>query len=156
VKAGALDQTLTTEGLARLQAELEELTGPRRRDVIDRVRTAREHGDLKENAEYHAAREEQSFLEGRIQALELRLRNAPVASTPANASRVGLGSRVTIEVDGVESTFEIVGSSDSDPAQGRISGAAPVGRALVGRQVGDIAIVRTPGGEVSYRVIAID
>jgi transcription elongation factor GreA len=139
-----------------LQAELDQLTGVRRPEVIARIRTAKEHGDLKENAEYHAAREEQSFLEGRVQALEARLRSAVVVDAPASGARVGLGSRVTVEADGETVSYTIVGASDSDPAAGRISSASPVGRALVGHDVGDSIVVRTPAGEHHYRITRIE
>jgi transcription elongation factor GreA len=148
-------EALTAEGAARLQAELEELTVVRRPEVIARIRTAKEHGDLKENAEYHAAREEQSFLEGRVQALEARLRGAPIVDAPAAGARVGLGSKVTVEHEGETMTYTIVGASDSDPASGRISSSSPVGRALIARDVGDDVAVVTPAGERRYRIVAI-
>ena len=149
-------QDLTVEGAVRLRAELEELTRVRRPEVIARIRTAKEHGDLKENAEYHAAREEQSFLEGRIQALEARLRTALIVDAPLAGSRAGLGSKVTVEHDGETVTYTIVGASESDPTSGRISSSSPVGRALVGHDVGDEVIVRTPAGDRPYRIVAID
>jgi len=147
---------LTVEGAARLRAELEQLTRVKRPEVIARIRTAKEHGDLKENAEYAAAREEQSFLEGRVQALEGRLRSAVIVNAPTSGARVGLGSRVTVEADGEAVTYTIVGASESDPGAGRISSASPVGRALVGRDVGDSVLVRTPAGERDYRIIEIE
>jgi transcription elongation factor GreA len=147
---------LTGEGAARLRTELEQLTRIKRPEVIGRIRTAKEHGDLKENAEYAAAREEQSFLEGRVQALEARLRTAVIVDAPSRGARVGLGSRVTVEADGEAVTYTIVGASDSDPGAGRISSASPVGRALVGRDVGDSVLVRTPAGERDYRIIEIE
>jgi transcription elongation factor GreA len=161
IRAGASEERhpnaegLTTDGAARLRAELDQLTGVRRPEVIARIRTAKEHGDLKENAEYHAAREEQSFLEGRVQALEARLRTAVIVGAPTTGARVGLGSRVTVEADGETVTYTIVGASESDPGAGRISSASPVGRALVGRDVGDALLVRTPAGEREYRIIEI-
>ena len=123
---------LTVEGAARLQAELDELVKVKRPEIVRRIATAREHGDLKENAEYHAAREEGGFVEGRIQALEARLRTARIVEAPAAGSRVGLGSTVTVEIDGEQTELTIVGSSDSAPGAGRISSASPVGRALLG------------------------
>ena len=146
---------LTVEGSARLRAELDQLTRVRRPEVIARIRTAKELGDLKENADYTAAREEQSFLEGRVQALEARLRTAVVVDAPASGARVGLGSRVTVEADGETVAYTIVGASESDPAAGRISSASPVGRALVGHDVGDSVVVRTPAGERHYRIIEV-
>jgi transcription elongation factor GreA len=148
---------VTADGLERLRHELLELTSVRRPEVIDRIRKARELGDLKENSDYTSAREEQSFLEGRIQSLEARLRSAVVAEAPAEAgTRVGVGSRVTLDQDGDEIAFTIVGPSESDPAAGRISDASPVGRALVGAGLGDEVVVRTPRGDVRYRVLALD
>jgi transcription elongation factor GreA len=149
-------QDLTPDGAARLRAELVDLTQVRRPEVIARIRTAKEHGDLKENAEYHAAREEQSFLEGRIQALEARLRTARIVDAPLAGARVSLGSRVTVEHDGETATYTIVGPAESHPASGRISSSSPVGRALVGRDVGDEVLVRTPAGERLYLIVAID
>jgi transcription elongation factor GreA len=146
---------LTVEGAARLRAELEHLTTVKRREVVARIRTAKEHGDLKENAEYHAAREEQSFLEGRIQALEGRLRTAVIVNAPASGARVGLGSKVTVEIDGETLDYTIVGASESDPAAGRISSSSPVGRALVGRDVGEVITVITPAGAREYRIVQI-
>lgn len=153
---GAVDAAaLTRDGEARLRAELDELVG-RRPEVVARIRTAKEHGDLKENSEYHAAREEQSFLEGRIQAIENRLRTAVIVSAPAAGSRVGLGSQVTLDDDGETVRYTIVGAADADPRGGRISSASPVGRALLGSDVGDVVTVVTPAGDRSYRVLAID
>jgi transcription elongation factor GreA len=147
---------LSADGLARMRTELEELTRIRRPEVIDRVRLARQLGDLRENSEYAAAREEQSFLEGRIQQLEAQLRTAVVAETASDDGKVAVGHTVTVEVDGERRKLTIVGARESDPGAGRISYASPVGQALIGRAVGDEAIVRTPGGEVPYRIVSID
>ena len=148
-------EALTAEGAARLQAELDELTRVRRPEILARIRTAKEHGDLKENAEYHSAREEQSFLEGRVQAIEARLRSAVIVEAPLAGSRVGLGSLVTLDDDGETVAYTIVGADDSDPAAGRISSSSPVGRALVGRDKGDYVVVATPAGERRYRILDI-
>jgi len=148
-------QALTADGDAKLRAELDELTRVRRPQIIARIRTAKEHGDLKENAEYHAAREEQSFLEGRVQAIEARLRSAVIVEAPAAGSRVGLGSVVTLDDDGETVVYTIVGADESDPVRGRISSSSPVGRALVGRDMGDYVVVVTPAGEVRYRILDI-
>ena len=146
---------LTIEGSTRLRAELDHLIGVKRPEVIARIRTAKEHGDLKENSEYHAAREEQSFLEGRVQALEARLRSAVIVEAPVEGARVGLGSKVTVEVEGETLSYTIVGASESDPTGGRISSSSPVGRALVGRDVGDEIVIRTPAGDRHYRIVEI-
>ena len=155
IAAGEGVHELTAEGSARLQAELDQLTRVRRPEVIARIRTAKEHGDLKENSEYAAAREEQSFMEGRIQALEARLRHAVIVDAPAGGGQVGLGSRVTVDHEGETITYTIVGASESDPTAGRISSSSPVGRALGGRRVGDDVAVRTPAGERLYRIVEI-
>jgi transcription elongation factor GreA len=148
-------EALTAEGDARLRAELDELTRVRRPQILARIRTAKEHGDLKENAEYHAAREEQSFLEGRVQAIEARLRSAVIVEAPAAGSRVGLGSVVTLDDDGETVVYTIVGADESDPPRGRISSSSPVGRALVGHDAGDYVVVSTPAGEARYRILDI-
>ena len=148
--------SLTAEGAARLQAELRELTEVRRPEVIARIRTAKEHGDLKENAEYHAAREEQSFLEGRIQALEARLRDAVIAEAPRAGEGADIGSRVTVEEGGLEAEYTLVGSAEADPAAGRLSIVSPVGKALVGARAGDDVAVETPRGRAMYRVVKVE
>ena len=155
-RAAADQVTLTAEGAARLRAELAELTDVRRPEVIGRIRTAKEHGDLKENAEYHAAREEQSFLEGRIQALEARLRDAVITAAPAAGEGAGIGSRVVVEVDGIEAEYTLVGSADAAPSAGRLSVASPVGKALLGSKSGDDVDVETPRGRVAYRVLKVE
>ena len=148
---------VSAEGLERLRAEHAELTGTKRPEVIGRIKAAKELGDLKENADYTSAREEQSFLEGRIAAIEATLRVATVIETPAvTADRVGLGSTVTVEDDsGSRMTFTVVGSAEADPAAGRISNVSPVGRALIGREAGDDVAVAAPRGEVRYRIIEL-
>jgi transcription elongation factor GreA len=147
---------VSADGLERLRAEHEQLTRVRRPEVIARIKAAKELGDLKENSDYTAAREEQSFLEGRIAAIEQTLRQATVISAGNDgAGRVSVGSRVTIEdVDGGRSTFTIVGSAEADPTGGRISNVSPVGRALIGASVGDSVTVTTPRGPVGYRIVA--
>ncbi len=146
---------VSPEGLDRLQAELAFLTA-QRPDVIKRIATAREHGDLKENAEYHAAREEQGFLEGRINALEAKLKVAVVSSPTERGAKVELGSHLRVEVDGEEERLQIVGAAEANIRAGRVSSASPVGAALMGRKVGDLVEIVTPGGGTSYKVLAID
>ena len=146
---------LSPEGLERLQAELATLHAERP-GVIRRIATAREHGDLKENAEYHAAREEQGFLEGRIKTLEAKLKIAVVAAPTERGAHVELGSRVRVEVDGEESVVQIVSSAEANSREGRISSVSPVGAALMGRRVGDVVTILTPGGGVRYAVLGIE
>jgi transcription elongation factor GreA len=146
---------LTADALERIRAEVRELTHVRRPEVVARIKAARELGDLRENAEYHAAREEQSFLEGRIRTLEERIRNARVIDA-AWTPHVTIGSTVTVEHDGETMTFSIVGPTEADPARGRISDASPVGAALLGHLPGDEVDVRTPRGSARYRVVSLD
>ena len=148
-------EALTADGAERLRTELDELTNVRRREVIARIRTAKEHGDLKENSDYHAAREEQSFLEGRVQAIEARLRSAVIVDAPVAGSTVGLGSVVSLDDDGEAVTYTIVGADESDPKSGRISSSSPVGRALIGHDAGDEVLVQTPAGERRYTILEI-
>lgn len=127
----------------------------RRPEVVARIKAARELGDLRENAEYHAAREEQSFLEGRVQLLEQRLRNAVIVGGDT-ASGARLGSRVTIETGGETLTYTLVGSAEANATVGRISTSSPVGAALLGAIDGTEVTVRTPRGEVHYRVVSVE
>ncbi len=151
---------LSAEGKARLEAELDELRTVQRPAAIARVATAREHGDLKENAEYHAAREELGFIEGRIQALEARLRNAVIIDAAGSVTAM-LGSTVVVEIvdeisEPEQVTYQLVSSAEARPAAGRLSTSSPVGQALLGRSAGDVAIVRTPSGDdVHYRIVEV-
>jgi transcription elongation factor GreA len=145
---------LSPEGLDRLQAELAGLHA-QRPDVIKRIATAREHGDLKENAEYHAAREEQGFLEGRIKALEAKLKVAVVVAPTERGAVVELGSRVRVAEEGEESVMQVVSSAEANSREGRISSVSPVGAALMGRKVGDAVTIVTPGGQIRYEVLEI-
>jgi transcription elongation factor GreA len=160
---------LSPEAHARMVEELDELTRLRRPEVVARIKAARELGDLRENSEYHAARAEQSFLEGRVQLLEQRLRravitgqgdgsNGPDANRAGGTRRVGagLGSRVTIELNGDETTWTLVGSTEADASAGRISTSSPVGSALLGATTGTEVTVRTPRGDVRYRVLSVE
>jgi transcription elongation factor GreA len=145
---------LTEDGLAALRAELDRLRDDERPQVVERIKHARELGDLRENADYEAARNEQSFLEGRVQELERRLRTAVVIRSEARTS-VALGSRVSYEVDDTPGELTIVGSTEADPASGRISAASPVGRALLGHRAGDVVTVTTPAAEIRYRILEV-
>jgi transcription elongation factor GreA len=153
--APAAPVELSADAHARMVGELDQLVRGRRPEVVARIKAARELGDLRENAEYHAAREEQSFLEGRIRQLEDRLRRAVVIEAGADGA-VTMGSTVTVESGGERSVFAIVGTAESDPAKGRLSAASPVGKALIGKRVGDEVVVRTPRGDVRYRVVGIE
>lgn len=143
---------VTAEGLAQLKLELDELVRVRRPEIIARVRAARELGDLSENADYEAARKEQSFAEGRIAQLEAMIRNASIIEAPAGGSQVALGSTVVVESADGEETFTIVGSSEARPSEGRISNTSPLGRALLGRRPGDDVVVRAPAGDRHFQI----
>jgi transcription elongation factor GreA len=145
---------LTAEGLTALESELAQLTTVRRPEVIARVKHARELGDLRENADYEAARNEQAFLEGRIRELEQRLRTA-VVIRGSDSGTIALGSTVRYEVQGETDELTIVGSTEAAPGAGRISGASPVGKALLGRRAGDEVVVRTPAAEMRYRILEV-
>jgi len=148
---------LTTDGAARLQAELKELTGPGREELAARLRSAIQMGDLSENADYHKAKEDQGFLEGRIQELEYLVRNAVVIEKSANQDIVSVGSHVTIqEADELAETYHMVGPKEADPRNGRISHESPIGRALVDRRVGDEVEVETPAGKIKFKILKIE
>ncbi|MCX6025489.1 MAG: transcription elongation factor GreA [Chloroflexi bacterium] len=149
---------LTPEGASRLRAELEELKGPKRRKLAERLRAAIQQGDLSENADYTSAKEAQGFLEGRILELEALLRHATIVE-PGQAPRgeVAIGSRVTVVVEGdPPEVFVLVGSTEADTRQGRISHESPFGRALMGHRAGDRVTAETPAGLLTLAIISID
>ena len=145
---------LTAEGLEKLKAELNELIAVDRPRVAARIHEAKLDGDLSENAEYEDAKQEQSFLEGRIATLELQLRNAAVIEK-SNGDSVGIGSKVVIKGADGEETFTIVGSAEAAPRDGRISNESPVGAALMGRKKGDKVTVNAPAGPIEYTLVRI-
>ena len=124
----------------------------RRPEIVARIKAAKELGDLRENADYEAARNEQSFNEGRIQALEALINTAVVVEDTAGAAEVRLGSTVVIEHDGEQETYTIVGPTEASPGEGRVSHVSPIGRAVMGRRAGEEVVVRAPRGELSYRI----
>jgi len=152
------DVPITTEGLANVRAELEQLVTVRRPEIVAKIKTAREHGDLSENFEYHAARNEQSFIETRIQELEAIVKNHVIIESRASNGRVQLLSTVTFAEDGEpEETYRIVGPTEADPTAGRVSFESAIGRALMGHVVGDEVEVRTPsGGRYTVRVVKVE
>jgi transcription elongation factor GreA len=148
---------LTPEGEAKLKAELAELKGPRRTDLSKRLRSAIQMGDLSENADYHKAKEDQAFLEGRIQEIEAILHNAEIITKNKNQDVVSLGSHVTIqEADYPPETYHLVGPQEADPRNGKISHESPIGRALMDRKVGDTTEAETPSGVLKFKVIKIE
>jgi transcription elongation factor GreA len=149
---------LPAEGAARLKAELEKLKGPEREILAQRLRSAIQMGDLSENADYHKAKEDQGFLEGRIQELEYTLRNVTIIDEmPAQKGEVAVGSHVTIQEEGEEpETYHVVGSKEAEPRKKRISNESPIGRALIGAKVGDVVSAETPGGILKFKVLKIE
>lgn len=149
---------LTPEGREELREELEELVNVKRPALAERLRKAIAQGDLSENADYHTAKEEQSFLEGRIQEIEATLRTAEIIQETKHSNVVSLGSRVTVMEEGTEhaETFRIVGIAETDPINGKVSHESPIGRALLGRQVQDVVTVEAPGGEIAFRITEIN
>ena len=149
---------LTAEGAARLKEELAQLKGPGRESLAKRLRAAIQEGDLSENADYHKAKEDQGFLEGRIQELEYLLKNAIiVAAYEGERDQVDIGARVTIqEEDAPPETYLMVGAKEADPRNGRISHESPIGRALMGRRVGETVTVETPAGLLSLKILQIE
>ena len=151
---------LTAEGYNRLQDELEYLKTVRRQEVAERIRIAKEEGDITENAGYDQAKEEQAFLEGRIMTLERILQKATIIEEDGPADQVRVGSRVTVvEIEdhrrSSPETYRIVGSTETDPSSGRISNESPLGEALIGRSVGEKVAVSTPGGEIRFEIMSI-
>lgn len=148
---------LTPEGEAKLKAELAELTGPRREELSQRLRSAIQMGDLSENADYHKAKEDQGFLEGRIQEIEAILRSAVIIEKTSNRDVVSIGSHVTIqEEDFPPETYHLVGPTEADPRNGRISHESPIGRALLDKKVGDVAEAEAPGGKIKFKILKIE
>ena len=150
---------LTTKGALRLREELTELKSVARPKVIADIAEARAHGDLKENAEYHAAREQQGFIEGRIADIEGKLSHAQIIDVAALAGqeRVVFGATVDLaDADsGDEVTYQIVGEDEADIKAGRISISSPIARALIGKSIDDVAEVKTPGGVREYEILAV-
>ena len=142
------DVILTPDGLSKLKSELEYLSTEKRREVAARIKEAREFGDISENAEYDDAKNEQAMLESKIAALEEKLRAATVIDSKDIATDVvGIGSAVEVDDSGRSATYTIVGSSEANPAERKLSNESPVGKALVGAKVGDTVTVQLPNGK---------
>lgn len=150
---------LTKEGLEKLNEELKVLINEKRKEVIERIQEAVAHGDLSENADYAQAKEEQAFIEGRIQEIEEMLKNAEIIDTTTKHSTVTIGSTVTVKVinngDTQERTYTIVGSNEANPSEGKISNESLVGKHLLGRKVGEKVKVLTVAGEMDYEIKSI-
>jgi len=150
---------LTAKGAEKLREELKRLKSQERPRIIQAIAEAREHGDLKENAEYHAAREQQGFIEGRIREIEAKLSNAQIIDvTKVDAGgKVVFGSTVVLEdlENGGEVTYQIVGDDEADIKAGLISVSSPIARALIGKSEGDVAVVKAPGGDKEFEIVEV-
>lgn len=147
---------LTPEGADSLRKEVEELKGPRRDELAARLRHAVSQGDLSENADYISAKEDQAFLEGRIQELELILKEATVIDRGASSSTVQVGSTVVVlNENEIEETFHIVGEKEADPRNGKISHKSPIGKSLMRKARGDVVTSKTPGGELTFKILKL-
>ncbi len=149
---------LTAQGAAKLKEELQYLTTVARQEIADRLRHAVSQGDLSENADYHKAKEDQAFLEGRIQELEYLLKNAVIVEdNHGPVEEVQVGVSVTVqEEDYPPETYRIVGAKEADPRNGRISNESPIGSALIGHKVGDVVVAQTPAGKITLKILKIE
>jgi transcription elongation factor GreA len=151
---------MTKEGYEKLESELEYLVSVRRREVADQIAEAKAEGDISENAGYDEAKNAQAFLEGRIRELENRIRNAQIieddVDSPANV--VALGRSVVVQEIGEDTKegYTIVGSVEADPKNGRISNESPMGKSLLGKKVGDKITVKTPNGEIQFKILKVE
>lgn len=150
---------LTEEGLQKIKDELAYLKGEKREELANKLQIAIAQGDLKENADYHAAKEEQGFVDGRIKDLEDSLRRAKIIQDVGPADKVRVGHTVTVleldEGESYEATYYIVGAHEADPGNGRISNESPIGRALLGSKKGQTVAVQTPGGQIQLQIQSI-
>ena len=149
---------MTAAGKQKLEDELDFLKTIKRKEVVERIKIARDFGDLSENAEYDSAKEDQAFVEGRISTLESMIRNAVIINAnELNNDTVRLGTTVTfVEVpDGDKESYTIVGSAEADPIEGRISNDSPIAKGMIGRTIGDRVKVLTPGGEMEIEIVSI-
>jgi transcription elongation factor GreA len=146
---------ISKEGLDKLRHELEEMVSVRRPEIAQRIHDAKEHGDLTENAEYEDAKNEQAFVEGRIQMVEALIKNATLIDEHHSKDHVQIGSTVKLDGPDGAQTFTIVGSTEAKPTEGRISNESPVGRALLGKKKGENITVQVPAGDIAYKIVAI-
>ena len=145
---------ITQVGLNALQAELTELVEVRRPQLVDRLSIARSMGDLSENSDYQSAKEDLSFVDGRIAELEELVKNAQVVA-PSNNDKIDLGHAVTVQVNGTKTEFQIVGEWEADPAKKKISHSSPLGQSLMGKKIGEKVEVAAPAGKIAYTIVSI-
>lgn len=148
------DFHLTQSGVEELKKELIELE-QRRRVVAEQLKAAKEQGDLSENSDWAAAQDEFKFVDGRINEIEHILQNTTIIKNPSDRTKIGLGSMVELQQDGKKLNFHLVGSLESNPEEGKISDASPIGQALLGKQVGEMADIVTPSGKTTYKIVKI-
>ena len=146
---------LSKEGYEKLREELDEMVNVRRAEVAARIHEAKQHGDITENAEYEDAKNEQAFVEGRIQSISALIKNAVVIAETHSTTHVQIGSTVEVKSEDGKETFTIVGSAEADPGAGKISNESPVGRALLGHKKGDTVVVSVPAGDWTYKILGI-
>lgn len=146
---------LTLKGLEELKKELKELVETKRGEVVQKIATARDMGDLSENAAYVSAREEQAFIEGRISELEEIIKNAVVSSGTGSKGVVGVGCKIKVYVDGSEEEYHLVGAPEADPKIRKISYESPLGKALIGKKVGDKVEMEAPDGKLVYTILSV-
>ena len=147
---------ITKEGLEALKNELDTLVGVKRPKLVDRLSNARSQGDLSENADYQSAREELEFLDGRIEELTELVRSASIVDKTSKASGVDVGTKITVKFNGTKHIYEMVGEWEADPMNKRISPESPLGKALYGKKVGEVAEVEAPAGKLTYEILAIE
>jgi transcription elongation factor GreA len=148
---------LTPEGAKKLKEELTDLKGPQRKALAKRLRDAIQMGDLSENADYHKAKEDQAFLEGRIQELEYVLSNAEVVDNKGKRDEVRVGLKVTVQEEGFDSeVYYMVGAKEADSRNNKISNESPIGKALMGHKVGETVVAETPGGTLKFKILKIE
>ena len=149
---------VSEEGLKKLKDELQHLRGPKRKEISQRIKKARELGDISENSEYEDAKNEQAFIEGRIRELEEKLKKAEIINEDEiDTTEVNVGTKVTLHDEEFDEKVEykIVGETESDPDEGKISNKSPIGKGLLGHSVGEIVTIEVPAGEVKYKILAI-
>jgi transcription elongation factor GreA len=146
---------LTQKGFNDLQLELEDLIKNKKSKAIDRLSKARSMGDLKENSEYSAAKEELAFVEGRIQEINNVLSNAEVTLNYKAGNKIEIGSTVTVDINGQKDTFQIVGEFEADPMNKKLSQNSPIGQALIDKKVGDLVEINIPAGKIQYKIVEI-
>lgn len=148
---------LTPDGAVKLKKELDDLKGPKRKDLAKRLRDAIQMGDLSENADYHKAKEDQAFLEGRIQELEYVLSNAEIVEDSASREEIRVGLKVTIQEEGFDpEVYYMVGAKEADSRNNKISNESPFGKALMGHKKGETVVAETPGGKIALKILKIE